>query len=70
MTVTKESYRKMNKAYNTIFDEWQAIEDMEDDLYAKMNTALVLLDGVLDAIKKDATDATEPAWKASGLSLG
>ena len=69
MIVTKESYRKMNKAYNTIFDEWQNIQDMEPDLYAKLNAALVLLDGVLDEVKKAAVDEA-PSWKNSGLSLG
>ena len=56
MKLTKESYRKMNAAYNTIFDEWQKIEEMDPDVFQQLNTSLVLLDGVLDALKAAATD--------------
>ena len=51
MKVTVDSYSKMNGAYNTLFDEWQKIEDMPTKLHQQMNTALLLLDGVLDECK-------------------
>ncbi|MCH5291161.1 MAG: helix-turn-helix transcriptional regulator [Treponema sp.] len=56
MTLSKQTYLAMNKAYNTIFDEWQNVQDMPPLLHQQLNTALVLLDGVLDELKKNATD--------------
>lgn len=64
MKLTKETYRKMNAAYNTIFDEWQKIEEMDPAVFNQLNTALVLLDGVLDALKAEATDSASEEKKA------
>jgi hypothetical protein len=52
MKVTKQTYANMNKAYNTLFDEWQNnIEDMPAEVDKQLNMSLVLLDDVLDKLK-------------------
>ncbi len=53
----------MNAAYNTIFDEWQKIEEMDPDVFQQLNTSLVLLDRVLDALKAAATDESPAKGK-------
>ena len=56
MKVSKQTYRTMNKAYNMIFDSWQEIEEMPPQMFQQLNTSLVLLDGVLDFLKENATE--------------
>ena len=60
----------MNRAYNTLFDEWQAVEDMPPALYKQMNMAMVLLDQVLDEFKKAmvVTPTTPAPQKPAGGS--
>ena len=60
MFLTKDTYRKMNKAYNTLFDEWQNIEEMPPEVFQQMNMAMVMLDGVLDELKAASVDEDLP----------
>mgnify|MGYP006988902475 CR=1 FL=1 len=54
MTVDRETYVQMNQAYNTLFDNWQKISDIDRKTDQTMNMAMVLLDQALDAIKAAA----------------
>lgn len=54
MTVSRELYVNMNKAYNELFDSWKQIVDIDRDLDQTMNMAMVMLDQALDEIKKAA----------------
>lgn len=67
MRLSKQTYRAMNKAYNTLFDEWQNIDEMSPELFKRMNMALVILDGVLDELKQNASDDV-PAQNQPGTS--
>lgn len=68
MKVTKQTYANMNKAYNTLFDEWQNnIEDMPAEVDKQLNMSLVLLDDVLDKLKV-AMEETEAAQNESSTS--
>ncbi|MCH5295387.1 MAG: hypothetical protein J1F14_05750 [Treponema sp.] len=67
MRLSKQTYRTMNKAYNTLFDEWQNIDEMPPELFKRMNMALVILDGVLDELKQNASDDV-PAQNQPGTS--
>ena len=65
MTVDRETYVAMNKAYNALFDNWKKIEDIDRKTDQTMNMAMVLLDQALDAIKA-AAPAAKPAAKTGG----
>lgn len=65
MTVDRETYVAMNKAYNTLFDNWKKIEDIDRKTDQTMNMAMVLLDQALDAFKK-AAPPKQPAGAATG----
>lgn len=63
MTVDRETYVAMNKAYNALFDNWKKIADIDRKTDQTMNMAMVLLDQALDAIKA-AAPAKQPAGTA------
>ena len=69
MTVDRETYVAMNKAYNALFDNWKKIEDIDRKTDQTMNMAMVLLDQALDAIKA-AAPAAKPAAKTGGAKKG
>ncbi|MBQ5491409.1 MAG: hypothetical protein IIT68_05060 [Treponema sp.] len=72
MKVTKQTYANMNKAYNTLFDEWQNnIEGMPAEVDKQLNMAMVLLDGVLDKLKvaMEETLAAEQNASDSGSDV-
>ena len=74
MKVTKDSYRKMNKGYNAIFDGLQEIEDITPEISMAMNQALNILDACLDEVKKCIAEDTpqspeKPEANAQGFSV-
>ncbi|MCR5725583.1 MAG: hypothetical protein K6G80_10910 [Treponema sp.] len=69
MTLDRETYVAMNKAYNTLFDNWKKIEDIDRKTDQTMNMAMVLLDQALDAFKKATPPKAAPGG-SSGAGAG
>ena len=69
MKLSRDSYRKMNKGYNAIFDGLQEIEDITPEISMAMNQALNILDVCLDEVKKSIIDDEPPKPNTSGFSV-
>lgn len=61
MKTSKETYRKMNKGYNAIFDGFQEIEDISPEISMAINSALNVLDSCLDEIKASVVEDEKPS---------
>ena len=69
MTVDRQTYLNMNKAYNELFDNWKQIEDIDPKLDKSINMAMVLLDQALDEIKKAAPAKQAAAPKKGAVEI-
>ena len=69
MTLERQTYLNMNKAYNDLFDNWKQIADIDPKLDKSINMAMVLLDQALDEIKKAAPPKGTPAAKKAAVDI-